>query len=340
MALLLRPARPSTLLVLAYHRITGDRGVPFDESLCTTTPEALDRQLAWLKRRYEIIGADDIEEARSARAGNYALVTFDDGYRDNFENALPVLLARGVQATFFVATGFIDNPGPAWWDEIAWMVAHSSRKRVPATRWFGEMALRPNHRRAIVQLQETCKRLAPSQTQPFLDCLAEVTGSGRCETAYAQDLWMTWDMVRQLHDAGMEVAGHTHTHPCLSNLSAAAQQFEISRSQHKVSEHVGKRPVCFAYPFGSPQAFNETTRACLSRLGVRFAFSLYGGRSQFDKRWDRLDIPRVGVTSRMALARLQLESGSPSLVASARRLRRGFARPGPTNRLGVARWQS
>src|SRR5439155_11118121 len=116
---LLRSRRPwSGLLVLNYHRIGDGSRWLFNRSLWSATAEELDRQIGFAKRHCEIIALHQLSEA-IGRPGRSLLLTFDDGYRDNHTLAFPVLRAHGVPATFFLATGFLDSPCPAWWDEIA-----------------------------------------------------------------------------------------------------------------------------------------------------------------------------------------------------------------------------
>jgi hypothetical protein len=125
------------LLVLTYHRIGDPAESPLDRNLFSATAEEFARQVCHLARECEVIGLDDVPAALRARGGRRVLVTFDDGYRDNFELAFPLLRAAGMPAAFFLATGFLDRPRLSWWDELAWMGAGSDAvdayKRLPAS---------------------------------------------------------------------------------------------------------------------------------------------------------------------------------------------------------------
>jgi len=107
------------LLVLNYHRIGDPDATPYDRGLFSARQDAFAEQVAHLARSCDVISPADIETIRRERHGRFVLVTFDDGYRDNYELAVPVFASRGVPATFFVCTGYIDRPHLAWWDEIA-----------------------------------------------------------------------------------------------------------------------------------------------------------------------------------------------------------------------------
>jgi peptidoglycan/xylan/chitin deacetylase (PgdA/CDA1 family) len=109
------------------------------------------------------------------------IITFDDGYRDNYSEAFQILKAHGASATFFVTTGFVDHPRLSWWDEIAWMVRNSRRHSVSAGRWLQSAVVfdEPQRERAIHALLTSYKSLPGERTEHFLEFLAEASGSGR-----------------------------------------------------------------------------------------------------------------------------------------------------------------
>jgi peptidoglycan/xylan/chitin deacetylase (PgdA/CDA1 family) len=133
-------------------------------------------------------------------------------------------------------------------------------------------------------------------TGGYLDAVGAATGTGRHGDAGAADLWMTWDMVRELRAAGMAVGGHTVHHPILARLPREAQREEVAGCGRRLAEELGEPMRYFSYPVGGPDAFDADTRDCLREAGVRFAFSYYGGFRAFDD-WDDYDVRRVAVES-------------------------------------------
>src|SRR5262249_45624183 len=126
----------SGVLVLTYHRIGVGRTSPFDRGLWSADADAFADQIRFCKSHLDIITPKDLPQVISSRKGRYALITFDDGYRDNYQIAFPILKAENVPATFFVASGFLDAPRLAWWDEIAWMIRASRRQSVALKHWL------------------------------------------------------------------------------------------------------------------------------------------------------------------------------------------------------------
>jgi peptidoglycan/xylan/chitin deacetylase (PgdA/CDA1 family) len=105
---------------------------------------------------------------------------------------------------------------------------------------------------------------------------------------------MTWDMLREMHRAGMTIGGHTSRHCVLSRLSRAEQSDEIASCARRIEEELGVKMRAFAYPVGARDSFNRDSRECLREQGVVAAFSYYGGLGRLDD-WDDLDIPRISV---------------------------------------------
>jgi peptidoglycan/xylan/chitin deacetylase (PgdA/CDA1 family) len=295
-SLLGRAAPWSGILVLNYHRIGSAAGSPFDHGLWSADEAAFDAQVKFLKGACDVVSPDDLPDILSRRKGRYVLVTFDDGYRDNYTAAFPILKRHGVPATFFLATGFLDHPRLPWWDEIAWMVRTCPRDRIEVRPWVAEPVVfdPPERERAVRTLLRTYKSIPSERTPDFLAAVRLATGSGSFDHAAAKDLWMTWDMVREMRAAGMAIGGHTVNHPILGTMPPDRQWEEISTCGERLAAELGEPMNLFSYPVGNRGAFNDDTRACLRRAGVRYAFSYCGGFRRFDE-WDDYDIRRVAV---------------------------------------------
>ena len=282
-------------LVLTYHRIAAGTGDLLDRDVWSATPEALDEQVAWLCRSVDVIGPDELG-AHLSRPGRCVLLTFDDGYRDNWASALPILRGHGVRAAFFLTSGFLDRTAGAWWDEIAWMLRTAGRPSEDAAALIARYKAAPADRR-----------------DAFLDTLAGEIGAGRRPPGDAERDWMTWDHARELRDAGMGIGAHTATHPLLGGLGAQRQREEIEGSIARIAGAMGERPTLFALPDGRAGSHDGDTRPALRASGVRFAFCNAGGVA--DPRADPLLLPRVNIWHGISRERFRLMVSAPWALA-------------------------
>jgi peptidoglycan/xylan/chitin deacetylase (PgdA/CDA1 family) len=283
------------ILAFTYHRV-GTVDDAYDSGLWDASPDVLERQVQFLKKEFDVIGPDELGAGPRDRKGRYVLLTFDDGYRDNFDEAFPILRRHGIPATFFVTTGFLDSRRISWWDEIAWIVQSSRKSTVLLDGWLpGALPLAPQARKGTTKvLTDLCKSLSGESKPAFLDALADAAGTGR-HALDGHELWMTWDDVRELRAAGMHIGGHTVNHPLLARLGADEQEREIAGCKERIETELGEPMRYFSYPHGD--SFDENTRRSLARHGVELAFSLYGGYRTVDD-WDPYDVRRccVGIT--------------------------------------------
>lgn len=294
------------LLVLNYHRIGESRHSPLDHDLWSASTEDFDRQIAAVVRDFDVVGVTDLDRVLRSGRGRHVMITFDDGYLDNYTDAFPVLKRHRAVATFFVTTGFLDVPQVPWWDEIAWMVRSSPLAELPANTWTG-MPIPfddPHRQRAITRLLSLFKRLDGQRTADFLADLAIALQSGRCPVHIAHELWMTWPMLREMRQAGMTVGGHTVNHPVLANLSPEQQDYEVRECRRRLVQEMREPIEAFSYPVGGCDSFNAYTRAALERHGFRWAFTYLGGHVS-SRRYDRFAMPRTAVETDVDLPLFQ-----------------------------------
>jgi peptidoglycan/xylan/chitin deacetylase (PgdA/CDA1 family) len=294
--LLGRVLRWAGVLCVNYHRIGTGAGSLFDRELWSASDAAFNSQVSYLKAHFDVISPSDLPNVQSRQKGRYVLITFDDGYVDNYQVAFPILSRLQVPATFFISTGFIDSPRLAWWDEIAWMTRTCKQAAVDLPRWFSVPIQldEPERQVAVRTLLRKYKTIPAPGTEDYLYALAEATGSGRYSAASGKPVWMTWDMIRKMRTAGMTIGGHTVNHPVLSQMPRDGQMEEIGGCGKRIADELGEPMKYFSYPVGGPKAFNDDTRSCLRDAGVEFAFSYYGGFAKLGA-WDNYDMPRIAV---------------------------------------------
>jgi peptidoglycan/xylan/chitin deacetylase (PgdA/CDA1 family) len=286
------------LLALTYHRIGTPGDAPLDRAMWDATLEDFDAQIAFLARNFDVVGPGDVGPRP---AGRHVLITFDDGYRDNYTHALPILRAHAATATFFLTTGFLDRPRLSWWDEVAWMVRTSG----------GDGA-------EIPPLLDCVKALPGAQREDWLERLGASTGAGRAPAAAAAEQWMTWRMARELLAAGMTVGGHTVSHPILARLDVDAQRAEVFACRSRLEAELGVAMRWFSYPNGDRGSFDARTRAIVAEAGVELAFAFHAGFVRRSDAWDPYALPRIAVGPRTAGAAFAATVTLPQVFGSRR----------------------
>jgi peptidoglycan/xylan/chitin deacetylase (PgdA/CDA1 family) len=262
------------LSILIYHRVVPESD-PLLPSLVSA--EEFDRQLALLGRWFTLLPLREAvarlrDEALPMRA---ACITFDDGYADNFTVALPILVRRKVRATFFLAAGFLDG-GRMWNDTVIETVRRANGASLDARRFgFDVLPLTgiEERRRAIDVLLASLKYLPMQERQRRVDEL-----SAAATIALPSDLMMTSDQVRRLHASGMEVGGHTVSHPILARLDPEGAQKEILEGKRRLEGITGAPVRLFAYPNGKPgHDYGREHVAMVKELGFDAAVSTAWG---------------------------------------------------------------
>lgn len=306
----------SGLIVMNYHRIGNPQDCPFDRNLFSASQENLEKQIQKFQSQCDLIGVDDLETALKSPRGKHVLLTFDDGYRDNYELAFPVLKSCSATALFFIATDYIDHPRVAWWDEIAWIIRSASVSTLPAGKWFNEpiTIAKEYPAQAIGQAVRKYWSLQEEETESFLNDLAESTQTGRADGSLAENLWMSWDMIQEMHEASMRFGGHTVTHPVLSQISTARQQEEIHGCTERLKEKLGVAPQAFGYPVGQSHMFTSKTKQIVEEAGYCWAFSFYGNHCKVLHQ-DLFDIPRCAIEYGLSPAILNSRLTIPQIFA-------------------------
>jgi peptidoglycan/xylan/chitin deacetylase (PgdA/CDA1 family) len=274
-------ARTPSLVVLNYHRIGDPQLDDYDPALLEVTADGFDEQMALLKSRYhvcQVAEAVELMTSPSTIRRPCVLITFDDGYRDNHRVALPILRSHGLQAVFFLATGFVGTTRIPWWDQIAFMCRHTERRAIsleyPVKRTFVVDDM--SRYRVIRDAIRMYKSAATTDSERFMAQLETECAVAR-PTQSAERLFMSWDEARDLVSAGMGVGSHTHNHEILAKQTAAAQFDECKTSKGILEAELGQEVSMLSYPVGGRGTFDDVTLDCVRRAGYRFAFAYGGG---------------------------------------------------------------
>jgi peptidoglycan/xylan/chitin deacetylase (PgdA/CDA1 family) len=290
------------LTVLTFHRVASAGAAGFDPDVRDSNPEAFEWQVGMLKRYFNIVdtAALDAHRIGAPLPPNPALITFDDGYRDNHDNALPILQRHGVKAVFFVATKYIDERRLYWWERINRAAAAADEDlfmTYPEERRF-RMSTREERRASVLVLLGIVKKHAALELERFLEELEAAAGVplGRAEERELADgLLMSWDHVRALKAAGMDVQSHTHSHRVLQTLPDEEVTADLRTSRSILESQIDAPVYALAYPAGKPIEAHPGLRRAVRRAGIRLGLTTRPGSIRLERSLDWLGIPRVTV---------------------------------------------
>jgi peptidoglycan/xylan/chitin deacetylase (PgdA/CDA1 family) len=267
--------RRGAVMVLTFHRVLNDA----DCRRTCSLPAIVVRRQTFENLAQYVAGeceAVDFARAIDAPTGRLRVMfTFDDGWKDNYTNALPVMRAHGIPATAFVCPGLIGRTLPFWPELIASLLGQTS----PAVSGA-----------EIESLIETLKTYSTERRQQFIARLyalhAPVDGNGE----YSGDRTVSWDEIREMYAAGVIFGCHTHTHQILTTVPAQTARQEIRESKQAIEAALYSHCDLFAYPNGNTSA---ETRRILAEEGFTAAFTTE--RGAWTSGTDRMGIPRVNV---------------------------------------------
>jgi peptidoglycan/xylan/chitin deacetylase (PgdA/CDA1 family) len=304
LAALERIDRRPCLVVLAYHRIADPRSDPFYSPLISATPAQFRHTLGLLRHRYRFLELDQLADAidengRLDLSEPCALVTFDDGYRDNLTTALPILRELRLPAAIFLTTSFLDREIIPWWDRVAFVLKSSPVDTVTleSPKPLHLDLVSEGRESAIVRLVAAFIAAGWNPSPDALEHLhtrAEVPLSA--VQGAARDLFLNWDDVRQLAQSGITLGAHTRTHRRLADLSPEDQYNELRESRRAIERALGRGVSSLAYPFGGRGAYDDATRRVAQQAGYTLAFSLRPAAVRLDGL-DPLDVPRFNVVA-------------------------------------------
>ncbi len=285
---LLGAATSPRLSILIFHRVHAQPDTIFPDE-----PDAarFDRLMRFVARSFRVMTLGDAVSrlAQGSLPSRSLVITFDDGYADNAEVALPILQRHGLAASFFISTGFLDG-GRMWNDSVVECLRACRHQEIDLEA-FGlgvfSLANAAQRRDAIGALLPRIKYLSLAGREEAIARLQQICGV----TALPTNLMMRSEQVREMHRAGMEIGAHTVRHPILTTLTLPEAENEISEGRNTLQAIIDAPVDMFAYPNGKPgRDYDHTHVSLLKNLGFRGAVSTAPGVARSGD--DLLQLPR------------------------------------------------
>jgi len=296
------------LSIITYHRICNvDDNFDYHRGVVSASPANFEAQLRYLKHNRTIITTNDllyIMKHNLKLPPKATVVTFDDGYRDNYSTALPILLRQGVTAIFFITTGFVDQKLRPWSDDLAVIFNRTkcTELMIDGVGWVS-LQSKAECLEAINRVNVYIKHYKSAEATTFIQNLSKLA---KVSLKAEKRLFMNWDEVLKLQKAGMILAPHTETHLNLATATLAQSRSEIERSQARLTEMTGKTSAVFAYPYGEQVARAADLQEILRNSGVELAFTTEFGPNRLSPTTNYLALRRFNVHHSLSMIKFKI----------------------------------
>jgi len=280
------------IFILMYHRIDY-QAPPFFE--IAINPLTFEKQVLFLRKHFNIVDLNDIDKLAFSKSSkkDTVVLTFDDGYQDNYAYAFPVLKKYRVPATIFLATNFVNTHRLLWYDKLAWILYNSG--------WIPDMAKLSKHDFApeIMEkiehffmssccirseiLRSIAKKLKPvpiKAREKILNMLAKACKIQKWPNTTERAM-LSWEEVREMSVNGVSFGSHTASHPILSSISISEAKREILKSKKMIEDQIQKPVASFAYPYGGKEDFTDEVKKILIDAEFNYACTTISGPEQF-----------------------------------------------------------
>lgn len=300
----MRALQRGDIPVLMYHSIATHRAA---EPTClalvdmAVSRDLFRRQMEYISRNYTTVGFEDLLQWRAGTIGlpdNPCIITFDDGYLDAYENAVPILEEFRLKACFFIIGSPLHGSSIPWLHAVYEILDNVPADRlVPVLRKHisefpptGEL----NKAELVAWLRRYSRRQCDNRKQRYavLQALRDTLG---VQVMKRPHLYMDAQEVRQISEKGFEIGCHSLAHQYLSRLTPRELEDDVAASKSLVQEATGRQPKAFCYPFGLEGTWNDVVVATLKKHGFTCACSSERGLN--NRQTDLFALRRVHVSS-------------------------------------------
>lgn len=314
--------------ILAYHRVLESAepdAFVFDPELISASAGMFRKQMELVRRRFHPLRFDElldcIDRGR-APPRRSVLVTFDDGYDDNYRIAWPILQDVGLSAMFFVSTGHVDSGAPYAYDWLAHMLslAPDGGLALPEIGLQAQLQGSPAARRSVVaKVLDRVKALDAAAQEALIARLEHALAMPRA-VGHDDCRPMSWDQLRQMHASGMEIGSHGVSHRMLAKLPPALVEEELVGSRRAIERELGTPAQVLSYPVGGRDAYDDTVVDIARKAGYRIACSYLTGTSGLEQA-NRYGMPRLPVERHMDLGWFEAMLSLPEVFCHTSRTR-------------------
>ena len=268
------------------------------------TVKQFEDQIRFLLKKYKPLRVSDFYNGNSSKLNRGFLITFDDGFRNNYSYALPVLQTYGLEAVFFITTSYIGSREFLWTEQVTRLIQKTKKKSLRVDLGEEGCLLRLtsilDKEEASHAVRSYLKRQPPSVRNDLLELMkvqlddVELALDAESEERY---LFMNWKEVEEMSRCGQVIGSHTHTHPILSTLNEMESFKELKLSKEAIENHLSKPCDVMSYPNGEKIDYSPIQKKQLRELGYKCAFTQVSPFTDYET--DRYELNRYNISLKM-----------------------------------------
>lgn len=279
--------------ILMYHRINGGVGVD------GLSIDVFREQLRIIKNDFHPMALDELVAAgaQGSLPDNAVALTFDDGYRDFYEYAFPLLQEMGLPATLFVTTGFVSGSLWLWPDQLKYILENTVQKYLSLPELEAPLETAAQRHHAWNTLGDICLVVTNAEKMALIKRLARSLRVELPDSSPESYRGLTWSMVKEMSDRGLDIGSHSVSHPILTQVTDSELDRELTESRKKIEGEIGRPVHSFCYPNGQESDFDKRTRQAVINAGYQYALAAYSSPAPLQDPWA---IGRYAGTANMA----------------------------------------
>jgi len=271
---LLKSNVESFAAILVYHRV----GIFQDKwSISTIAVLEFEKQMKYLKKTYNILDLEELVsliKEKKAIPKKTVVITFDDGYLDNYTFAFPILKKYKIPATIFLTTGYVGSNKIFWWDKLGYIIFNTKIEKINL-KDFGEIYPK-SIRQSIQSFESFIEKFKNIPEEKRKDLIEELLNSTNVTIPkqIVKDTILSWDQVKEMAENGIKFGAHTVNHPILTQISMKNAENEIVNSKKDIEKHINEPVRTFCYPNGLSTDFNNEIKNLLEENDFSCALTL------------------------------------------------------------------
>lgn len=292
------------LIVYNYHRLKSENDnekMLYDEDVFGPKVSVFKKQIKWLKLNTRIIS--EIELIQFIETSKFpkqicSMITFDDGYIDNYTLAYPILKEEDVPAIFFIPSNTINNRFLGWWDIVSYFLKNTIKDFII---FDGEtIFVKSCYKKAKHFFLQKFKLEPYEKTLQLLNKLSIACDVPFPDVCIQELELMNWDQIKEISNSCITIGSHTHNHHVLATLNEKKQLEEVKTSMEVIQSHIGRSVNSLSYPVGGYEHFSSITQENVKKCGYKLAFSFNTGFNKW-KNIHNFNIKRISPSDKKRL---------------------------------------